>query len=81
MRFDTLRRSETLRMRIALVTGTVGIGKSTTGDAVAELDGLASHIDRAPELVAIQDRGLQLPVVDATGSISKIVDAVLELLT
>jgi len=28
----------------------------------AELDGLAWHIDRAPELVAIQDRELQLPV-------------------
>jgi len=103
-------------MRIALVTGTSGIGESTTGCAVAErtaskgrasavfdvdelsrlwstrdgdpfntglilrnlasiveerlrqrhhgaeLDGLAWHIDRAPELVAIRDRRLQLPV-------------------
>jgi len=47
----------------------------------AEFGGLAWHLDRAPELVAIQDRGLQLPVVDASGSISEIVDAVLELLT
>jgi len=46
----------------------------------AELDGLAWHIDRAPELVAIQDCGLQLPVVDASGSPSGIV-SVLGLLT
>jgi len=46
----------------------------------AELDGLAWHIDRAPELVAIQDCGLQLPVVDASGSLSGIV-SVLGLLT
>ena len=29
------------------------------------------------ELVAIQDRGLQLPIIDASGSISETVDAVL----
>jgi Mrp family chromosome partitioning ATPase len=114
-------------MRIVLVTGTVGVGKSTTGYAVAEraasqgrsaafldvdglsrlwparnrlsapastlearlrqrhqgveFDGLAWHLDRAPELVAIQDRGLQLPTVDASGSISETVDAVLALIT
>ena len=68
-------------MRIALVTATVGIGTSTPGYAVAEHGGLAGHIDRAPELVAIQDGGLQLPVVDASGSISEIVDAALALLT
>ena len=50
-------------------------------DAGADLLVLAWHIDRAPELVAIQDRGLQLPVVDASGSLSEIVDAVLGLLT
>ena len=135
IRSDTLRRSGTLRMRIALVTGTSGIGESTTGGAVAErtasqgrasavfdvdelprlwstrdgdpfntglilrnlasiveerlrqrhqgaeLDGLAWHIDRAPELVAIRDRRLQLPVVDASGLLNGIVDAVLGLLT
>ena len=43
----------------------------------AEFDGLAWHLDRAPELVAIQDRGLQLPIIDASGSISETVDAVL----
>ena len=50
-------------------------------DAGADLLVLAWHLDRAPELVAIQDRGLQLPVVDASGSLSGIVDAVLGLLT
>ena len=172
--FETLRRRDTLDMRIALLTGTVGIGKSTTGYAAAEraasqghsaafldvdelsrlwparagdpfntdlilrnlaslvgnyadagaellvlawvvqntddllrledavgasvvafrlsaatttvearlrqrhqgteFDGLAWHLDRAPELVAIQDRGLRLPIVDAAGSISETAD-------
>ena len=39
-----------------------------------EFDGLAWHLDRAPELVAIQDRGLRLPIVDAAGSISETAD-------
>jgi adenylylsulfate kinase len=47
----------------------------------AEFDGLAWHLDRSPELVAIQDRGLQLPIIDATGSISETVDAVLGIIT
>lgn len=47
----------------------------------AESDGLAWHLDRAPELAAIQDRGLQLPIVDASGSMSETVDAVLGLIS
>jgi adenylylsulfate kinase len=46
-----------------------------------ESDGLAWHLDRAPELAAIQDRGLQLPIIDASGSISETVDAVLGLIS
>jgi len=118
-------------MRIALVTGTVGIGKSATGYALAEraasqgrsaafldvdelsrlwpapagdpfnddhiLRNLASlvgnfaaagaellvlawHLDRAPELVAIQNRGLKPPIIDASGSISDTADTILTLL-
>lgn len=46
----------------------------------AEFDGLAWHLERAPELVAIQERGLQLPIIDASGSISDTADTVLTLL-
>lgn len=46
-----------------------------------ELDGLAWHLDRAPELATIQDLGLQLPIVEASGSIGDTAEAVLELLT
>jgi len=53
MRFDTLRRSETLRMRIALVAGRVGIGTSTPGYAVAELGGLAGNIRMATTRSAV----------------------------
>jgi len=46
----------------------------------AEFDGLAWHLDRAPELLAIQDRGLHLPIIDASGSISDTADTILTLL-
>jgi len=41
---------------------------------------LAWHLDRAPELLAIQDRGLHLPIIDASGSISDTADTILTLL-
>ena len=55
------------------------IGDRSVGHTLG--DGLTGHIDRAPELVAFQDRWLQLPVVDVSGSLSEIVDAVPALLT
>ena len=47
----------------------------------AESDGLAWHIRRAPELLAIQDHGLSgLPTVGAVGQVAEVADAVLQLL-
>lgn len=43
-----------------------------------ERDGLAWHLRRAPELVAIQDRGLLLPTIDASGPVDAVADAVLD---
>jgi len=43
-----------------------------------ERDGLAWHLRRAPELVAIQDGGLALPTVDASGPVDQVADAVIE---
>jgi hypothetical protein len=40
-------------------------------------DGLAWHLQRAPELAAIQEH-LALPVIDATRTVDEIADAVLE---
>jgi len=43
-----------------------------------ESNGLAWHLRRAPELAAIQDRGLRLPTIDASGMVDEIADAVLD---
>ncbi len=45
-----------------------------------EADGLAWHLHRAPELAAIQDDGIDLPTVDASGPVDDTADAVLALL-
>jgi len=45
-----------------------------------ERDGLAWHLHRAPELVALQDQGLRLPTVDASGPVEQVADAVLDCL-
>ena len=42
-----------------------------------ESDGLAWHLRRARELVAIQDRGLLMPTIDASGPVNEVADAVL----
>jgi hypothetical protein len=42
-------------------------------------DGLAWHLRRAPELVAIQDH-LDLPTIDATGSVDLVAGEVLSIL-
>lgn len=43
-----------------------------------ESDGLDWHLRRAPELVAIQDRGLVLPTIDASGPVDEVAEAVLD---
>ena len=43
-----------------------------------EADGLAWHLRRGPELASIQDNGLNLPTIDASGAVAEIAAAVLD---
>lgn len=43
-----------------------------------EVDGLAWHLRRGPELASIQDNGLNLPMIDASGTVAEITAAVLD---
>ena len=43
-----------------------------------EAGGLAWHLRRAPELASIQDSGLTLPTIDASGAVAEITGSVLE---
>ncbi len=43
-----------------------------------EADGLAWHLRRGPELASIQDNGLNLATIDASGAVAEITAAVLD---
>jgi len=69
-----------VRLEEAVGTSVVAVRLRTSASTVEErlrqrhqgagFDGLDWHLDRAPELVTIQNRGLKLPIIDASGSIS-----------
>ena len=61
-----------------VASGAVVEARLRTRHQGPEANGLAWHLRRAPELAGIQENGLNLPTIDASGAVAEIAEAVLD---